>query len=295
MIHTQLLIIGAGAAGLSAAISAWDSGCRDIILVDRRVDIGGVLPQCMHKGFGLSQYGYELTGPEYTEKLRFLLAKVGVKLRLGCNVISVSNDRTALLSDSSGLAQLRFERLILAAGCREISVGELMLPGTRPEGIYTAGQAQELINLHHESFGRNIIIMGCGDLGMIIARRFTLEGKHVVAVIEKEAYFTGMARNYRRCIEKYGIPVIYSSIVSCIHGEGHVSGVTVSSQGMEKYYPCDTLISAVGMIPDNVLVSKLNRPEWLSLCGNCRTVHTIVDSAVLEAVQVGRAAVKEEQ
>ncbi len=288
MSHTQLLVIGAGASGVSAAVSAWDSGCRDILLVDRRDDIGGVLPQCIHEGFGLARYGRELTGPEYTEKLRQMLKATGVKLCLGVSVVSVSPDRTAILSGRDGIFRIGFDRLIIASGCREISVGELMIPGTRPDGIYTAGQAQELINIHRESIGRNILIMGCGDLGMIMARRFSLEGKNVIAVIEKEDHYTGMARNYHRCVERYNIPVMYSSAVTRIHGEGRITGLSVRDARGERFIPCDTLITAVGMVPDTALADRLSSPPWLSLCGNCSRIHSIVDSAVEEAVRVGK-------
>ena len=287
----SLLIVGAGAAGISAAVSAWEAGCRDILLVDRAARPGGVLPQCLHEGFGLAQYGEELSGPAYAARLAEKLKATGVRCLPETEVLSVSEDRVALLSRRGALEQLRFGRLILASGCREISIGALPVAGTRPAGIFTAGQAQELINLRHQALGDEILILGSGDLGLIMARRFTLEGRHVIAVLEQNAQYGGMARNYRRCIEAFSIPLRCRMTVRQIHGEGRICGVTAEhlDSGAREFIACDTLVTALGLIPERELVRGLADRPWLSLVGNCRTVHDIVDSAAAEAALVGRA------
>ena len=287
--ETELLIVGAGAAGIAAALSAWEAGCRDILLVDRREQLGGILPQCLHEGFGLAQYGMELTGPDYTERITEKLAQTGVRLALGTEVLTVRSDKTALLSDRGGLTELHFERLILAAGCRERSIGSLPVAGTRPAGIFTAGQAQEMMNLRGQDIGRELLILGSGDLGLIMARQFVQAGKHVIAVIEKESHYGGMARNYHRCIEPYHIPILYRTTVAAIHGTGRISGVTLRQldSGAEERLPCDTLVTALGLIPERELVRGLGDPDWLFLAGNCNRVHDLVDSAVAEAEAIG--------
>ena len=286
---TELLIVGAGAAGIAAALSAWEAGCRDILLVDRREQPGGILPQCLHEGFGLASYGAELTGPDYTDRITERLANTGVRLVLGTEVLTVRGDKTAVLSDRSGLTELRFERLILASGCRERSIGSLPVAGTRPAGIFTAGQAQEMMNLRGQDVGREVLILGSGDLGLIMARQLVLAGKHVIAVIEKESRCGGMARNVRRCIEPYQIPIRCRTTVSAIHGEGRICGVTLRhlERGSEELMPCDTLVTALGLIPERELIRGLGDPAWLSLAGNCHRVHDLVDSAVAEAETVG--------
>ena len=286
---TELLIVGAGAAGIAAALSAWEAGCRDILLVDRREKPGGILPQCLHEGFGLATYGMELSGPEYTDRITERLAHTGVRLALGTEVLRVRGDRTAVLSDRGGLTELHFERLILAAGCRERSIGSLPVAGTRPAGIFTAGQAQEMMNLRGQDLGREVLILGSGDLGLIMARQFVLAGKHVIAVIEKESRCGGMARNVRRCMEPYQIPLRCRMTVREIHGEGRICGVTAEhlDSGVREFITCDTLVTALGLIPDRELIRGLGDPAWLSLAGNCHRVHDLADSAVAEAEAVG--------
>lgn len=292
--RAELLIVGAGAAGMTAALSAWASGCRDILLVDRRETPGGILPQCLHEGFGLTRYGAELTGPEYAQRIARRLEQTRVRLALGTEVLTVAGDKTAVLSSRRGLTEIRFDRLILASGCREKSIGSLPLAGTRPAGIFTAGLAQEMMNLRGQDPGKEILILGSGDLGLIMARQFALAGKHVIAVVEKEAHCGGMARNVRRCIEPYQIPMLFRTTVSAIHGTGRICGVTLRNldSGTEKLLPCDTLITALGLIPERELVRGLGDPDWLFLAGNCRRVHDLVDSAVAEAERIGREAVR---
>ena len=294
MERTELLIIGAGAAGISAACAAWDAGCRDVVLTDRLPYTGGILPQCLHEGFGLAAYGSELTGPAYAERLAKALAQTGVRFLPGREVLAVTKEKTAVLSGSGGVEEIRFERLILATGCRERNIGSLSLAGTRPAGIFTAGQAQEMINLRHWQLGSRVVILGSGDLGMILARRFTLERKQVLAVLEQEAHFGGLARNYRRCIEAYHIPILYRRTIREIHGMPRITGVTVEDlySGERELLPCDTLVTAIGLVPERELVRGLGDPGWLFLAGNCRRVHDLVDSAAAEAERIGKEATK---
>lgn len=289
MENTELLIIGAGAAGISAACAAWDAGCRDVALVDRLPCPGGVLPQCLHKGFGLAAFGKELTGPAYAEKLSEQLAQTGVRFLPGREVLAVTEEKIAVLSGSGGVEEIRFERLILATGSRERSIGALPVAGTRPAGVFTAGQAQEMINLRHWQLGRRVVILGSGDLGMILARRFTLEGKQVLAVLEQNEHVGGMARNYRRCIEAYHIPIRYRCTIREIHGMPRITGVTVEDldSGERKILPCDTLVTAVGLVPERELIRGLEKEGWLSLAGNCSRVHDLADSAAAEGAKVG--------
>ena len=290
MENTELLIIGAGAAGISAASAAWDAGCRDVMLADRLPYPGGVLTQCLHEGFGLASFGKELTGPNYARRLAERLAQTGVRFWPGREVLAVTKEKTAVLSGSGCVEEIRFERLILATGSRERSIGALPVAGTRPAGVFTAGQAQEMINLHHWQLGRRVVILGSGDLGMILARRFTLEGKQVLAVLEQNAHVGGMARNYRRCIEAYHIPIRYRCTIREIHGMPRITGVTVEDldSGERKILPCDTLVTAVGLVPERELIRGLEEAPWLSLAGNCSRVHELADSAAAEGAAVGR-------
>lgn len=285
----DILIVGGGAAGMSAAISGYHAGCRRILLVDQRPILGGILPQCVHHGFGLTTFGQELTGPEYAEHMIHQLLKTNIEILLDTDVISISTNKTAVLSSYGRLCQVAFNQLILATGCREIPIGALPISGTRPAGIFTAGQAQELINLHHQTPGNGVLILGSGDLGMIMARRFAAEGRQVIAVVEKADHYSGLPRNYHRCIEAYSIPLICSATVTEIFGEERIAGVTLThlNTGAEEYIPCDTLITAVGLIPDQTLVHGIENSDWLHFCGNCNRVHGIVDSAVTEASAVG--------
>lgn len=288
----DILITGAGAAGMSAAISAYESGCRSILLADQRNALGGILPQCIHHGFGLTTFGQELTGPEYTQRMIDRLLQTNTKISLETDIVSISAEKTAVLSSPMGLRQIAFDQFILAAGCRETPVGALPISGSRPAGIFTAGQAQALINLKHQDVGDNVLILGSGDLGMIMARRFALKHKRVIAIVEKEAHYSGLLKNYRRCVESYGIPLLCSTTVTEILGTDRITGVTLTQlgTGAKKSIACDTLIIAVGLIPNQELISGTGSFDWLHLCGNCNRVHSIVDSAAAEAAKVGAAA-----
>ena len=292
MEHCELLIVGAGAAGMSAAVAAWEAGVRDLILADSAPCPGGILCQCSHPGFGRAVFGTEKTGPEYASFLLSGLANTGVRLLPETEVLSVSGDRRAVLSSRRGLTELSFQRLILAAGCRERSIGSLPIAGTRPSGVFTAGQVQELLNLRHCLPGAEILILGSGDLGMIMAYQLQNAGAHVVAVAEQADHYGGLARNYHRYLEPSGIPLFLRTTVTELFGSGRLTGVLLRQldTGEQTYLSCDTLVTAVGLIPDRALVSALGSPDWLSFAGNCHHVHELVDSAVAEAAAVGRLA-----
>lgn len=294
MQQVEILIVGAGAAGISAAVSAREAGCRDILLADRGAGPGGILPQCMHEGFGIGTYGEELTGPDYAARLAEPLSRSGVQLLSETEVLSVTEDRTALLSRRGSLHKISFRRLILACGSRERSLGSLPVAGARPAGIFTAGDAQARINLYRQDLGSEVLILGSGDLGMLMARRFTLEGKHVIAVLEQNSRYGGLARNYHRCMEALSIPLRCRMTVREVHGEGRIRGVTAFhlDSGETEFIPCDTLITALGLIPDRELSRGLEAKDWLYLSGNCSRIHDIADSAAAEGRAMGLLAAR---
>ena len=267
MEHYDILIVGGGAAGISAARAA---GNAKVLLVDRKAQLGGVLLQCTHRGFGANQ-----SGIEYAAELVRDFPET-VKLALGTTVLSISKDKTALLSGPEfGRREVSFSRLILATGCREIPMGALPIAGTRPRGIYTAGQMQELMNLHDFLPEGPVVILGSGDLGLIL--------------VERKSACGGMARN-QRCLAEYPIGLICSDTVAQVHGEKELTGCT-TEQGL--YLPCRTLLIAAGLCPERELVSHLGEPHWLHLCGNCRKVHPMVESVINEGRLAGIAAVSE--
>jgi len=287
----DLLIIGAGAAGMAAAVSARENGVDSVLLVDRNDALGGILPQCIHNGFGLGRFHTDLTGPEYAGRYIELLHSSGAEVRLNTFVLSLGQDKSAVLSGPGGVERIHFRGCIMATGCRERPIGALPVAGTRPAGIFTAGAAQKMVNLGGYGIGQNIVILGSGDIGMIMARRFTLRGCRVIAMVEQARQLGGLVRNQRNCIEKYQIPVITSATVTEIHGLGRISAVTVKhlDTGSEELIPCDTLVTAVGLIPERELAAGLGRqPPWLRLCGNCESIHEIVDAVSAQAQAVGR-------
>ena len=280
---TDILVIGGGAAGLAAALEARKAGAR-VLLAEREDYLGGVLPQCLHHGFGLGTFGEDLTGVEYGERYTKRFLSSGADVRLSTAVIRLNEDKAALLSGSSGLETVSFRHAFLCTGCRERPLQSLWVGGTRPAGIFTAGQAQKLINLGSHDVGDNIVILGSGDIGQIMARRFSLCGKRVVAMVEIMDHLGGLARNRRECIEAYHIPVILRATAETVHGEGRITGVTLRHVDTEEreYIPCDTLITSLGLIPERELI-RGETPPWLSLCGNCEHVHEIVDGVTTHA------------
>lgn len=296
MEHFDLLIVGGGAAGMAAALAAERAGAKRILIAERDGTLGGILPQCIHNGFGLGYFKEDLTGPEYAARFIARIAQSGVSVRLDTTVLELRADKTALLSACGALVRVSFDRCILATGAWETPAAALGICGTRPAGIFTAGQAQKLVNLGRYDIGRNIVILGSGDVGQIMARRFTLLGKKVVAMVEISDHLGGLVRNRRSCIEAYRIPVIFKATVSEIHGVGRISGVTVRhlDTGAQEHLACDTLVTAVGLVPERELISPLaapdgTLPEWLTAVGNCDFIHEIVDAVTVHAEAAGAA------
>lgn len=295
--HYDLVVVGGGAAGMAAALAAESSGAEKILLADRNPRLGGILPQCIHSGFGQGYFGEDLTGPEYAGRFEKRIRSSSVEILTDTTVLSISPDHRLVLSGKTcGLFSVHASAVILATGCRERPVGSLPVSGTRPSGIFSAGAAQKLVNLHHCDLGNDIVILGSGDIGLIMARRFTLLGKNVIGIIEKNAECGGMKRNRVNCLEAFHIPLFTDSVITAIHGYPRITGVTVKNlrTGTDRLFSCDTLITAVGLIPERELIRPLlephsgHLPEWIRLCGNCEHVHEIVDAATKQAETVGR-------
>lgn len=273
MEHYDILIIGGGAAGISAARAA--SG--KVLLADRRPALGGILLQCAHRGFGGDR-----TGPEYAAKLAENLPP-NVRVALNTTVLEVTKEREALLSGpETGRKRVRFSRLVLAAGCREIPPGALDMGGTRPEGVYTAGQMQEMMNLHGVVPEGPAVILGSGDLGLIMARQMAALGIGVT-MVERKAACGGMAKN-QQCLKEFPIRLICGDTIARLHGDRRLLGCT-TERG--EYLPCATLLVAAGLLPERTLVHGLGDPEWLRLCGNCHMVHPMVERVVKEGTEAG--------
>jgi len=313
----DLVIIGGGPAGMSAAIAAYESGVRDILILERDEHLGGILQQCIHNGFGLHKFGEELTGPEYAWKYEKTIRQLGIEVKQNTMVLDLSEDKVITATNQDdGVFQLQARAVILAMGCRERSKGALNIAGSRPAGIYSAGTAQKLINMKGYLPGRNVVILGSGDIGLIMARRMTLEGAKVHAVCEVMPYSGGLARNIEQCLHDFDIPLKLSHTVVKIHGKDRVEGVTVAQvdenrkpiSKTREYIPCDTLLLSVGLIPENEL-SKTAGVDLCSAtngavvdqdrqtsvagvfaCGNVLHVHDLVDFVSQEAEIAGHAA-----
>ena len=262
----DVLIAGGGPAGLAAAVRLWENGIRKILIAEREKHLGGILRQCIHDGFGLTRFKETLSGPEYAGRFIDQVKELQIPYITNASVTHIggnSEDGThrVQIVTREGLLEYRAKAVVLAMGCRERTRGALAIPGERPAGVYTAGVAQAYMNLYNRMPAREAVILGSGDIGMIMARRLTLEGAHVQAVFELQPYPSGLNRNIRQCLEDFGIPLYLSHTVTNIHGTKRLEGVTVSEvdrnlkviPGTEKYWPCDTLILSVGLLPENEL------------------------------------------
>ena len=320
--HVKILIIGGGPAGLSAAVSAHKAGVEDILIVERDVRLGGILNQCIHNGFGLHTFKEELTGPEYADRYIRQIEELNIPYKLATIVTDLrladdgSTKLVTTMDEAGGFTVYEADAVILAMGCRERARGALNIPGERPAGIYTAGTAQYFVNLEGRMPGREVVILGSGDIGLIMARRMTLEGAHVKLVAELQPYSGGLKRNIVQCLDDYGIPLMLSHTVVKIHGTKRLIGVTIAEVDdkltpipeSEQFYACDTLLLSCGLLPENELSGMLgvtlspvtsgavvNESLETSVpgvfsCGNVLHVHDLVDYVSEEASAAGAHA-----
>ena len=313
----DVLIVGAGPAGMAAAIAAKEAGVDNLLVLEREANMGGILRQCIHNGFGLHRFKEELTGPEYAQRDIDKVKELGIEVRCGTTVLSIDENRfVTAVSKEKGVQLFEAGALILAMGCRERPRGALVTPGTRCAGIYSAGTAQKFVNLEGYMPGKRVVILGSGDIGLIMARRMTLQGAKVLACVELMPYSSGLNRNIVQCLHDYDIPLLLSHTVIDIQGKERLTGVTVAEvdakrqpiPGTEQHFDCDTLLLSVGLLPENELTRQADvemsnltsgavvddtlqtSKEGIFACGNVLHVHDLVDFVSAESFKAGKAA-----
>lgn len=315
MITRDLVIVGGGSAGMAAAVAAYDQGVHDILILERSPYLGGILNQCIHNGFGLHEFKEELTGPEFLGRFVDQVHERGIEAITEANVLEISKDKVVTYICKQGYLKVQAKAIIMAAGCYERNAGAIGIPGDRPSGVITAGQAQLYLNQHGYLVGKKVFILGSGDIGLIMARRMTLEGAEVLGVAELMPYSNGLNRNIQQCLLDYGIPLYLSHTVSKVIGKSKLEAIEISQvdekfkpiPGTEKRFEVDTLMLSVGLIPNNDLLDKIGIAKGRSRgsevdqnmeteipgifsCGNVLHVHDLVDYVVEEAKVAGRAA-----
>ena len=313
----DVLIVGAGPAGMAAAIAAKEAGVDNLLVLEREANMGGILRQCIHNGFGLHRFKEELTGPEYAQRDIDKVKELGIEVRCGTTVLFIDENRfVTAVSKEKGVQLFEAGALILAMGCRERPRGALATPGTRCAGIYSAGTAQKFVNLEGYMPGKRVVILGSGDIGLIMARRMTLQGAKVLACVELMPYSSGLNRNIVQCLHDYDIPLLLSHTVIDIQGKERLTGVTVAEvdakrqpiPGTEQHFDCDTLLLSVGLLPENELTRQAEvemsnltsgavvddtlqtSKEGIFACGNVLHVHDLVDFVSAESFKAGKAA-----
>lgn len=316
MIERDLVIIGGGSAGMSAAVAAYDNGVNDILILERTGLLGGILNQCIHNGFGLHEFNEELTGPEFLSRFVDMVKERGIEYKLNTFALDITKDKVITYSnENEGMVQIKAKAIINACGCYERNAGAIGIPGDRPSGILTAGQAQLYLNEYGYLTGKKVFILGSGDIGLIMARRMTLEGAKVLGVAEIMPYSNGLNRNIQQCLLDFDIPLYLSHTVTRVFGKEKLERIEISQvdssfkpiPGTEKYFDVDTLLLSIGLIPNNVLYNSIGIEQsktrgsvvndkletsipGLFSCGNVLHVHDLVDYVVKEGKTAGKAA-----